>query len=79
MVEVYLKKLDIVPVPCEYMFLLIMFTVNNPDSFQTNSAMHLMNTRNKHQLNRPTVNLSCIHSSVCYSSIKILIVFPPIF
>jgi hypothetical protein len=54
-VGVYLKKLDILPVPCEYIFSLMMFTVNNLDSFQTNS----------------TVNLSCIHKGVFYSSVKI--------
>jgi len=48
-----------------------MFTVNNLDSLQANSALHLMDTRAKHQLHSLTVNLSCIHKGVFYSSIKI--------
>jgi hypothetical protein len=49
----------------------MMFTVNNLDCLQANSAVHLMNTRAKHQLQRPIVNLSCILKGVSYSSIKI--------
>ena len=66
-----MKKLDILPVLCEYIFSLMMFTVNNLDSFQANSTVHLMNTRAKHHLHRPTVNLSCIHKDVFYYNIKI--------
>ena len=47
-----------------------MFTVNNLDNFQTNSAVHGMNTRAIHQLQRPTVNLSCIQKGVFYSNIE---------
>jgi hypothetical protein len=40
------------------MFSLMMFGVNNPDNFQTNSVVHGMNTTGKHQLHTPAVNLS---------------------
>ena len=50
----------------------MMCTVNNLDNFQTNSVVHRMNTRAKHQLHRTTVNLSCIKKGVFYSNIKIL-------
>jgi len=79
MAEVYLKKLDILPVPCAYIFSLMMFTVNNLDSFQANSAVHLMNTRTKHHLRRPAVNLSCIHKGVFHYSIKIFNSLPPVY
>ena len=46
-------------------------TVNNLDNFQTNSVVHRMNTRYKHQLHRPTVALSCMQNGVFYCSIKI--------
>jgi len=55
-----IKKLDTLSVPCEYIFSLMMFTVTNLDNFQTNSVVHGMNRRAKHQLQRPTVSLSCI-------------------
>jgi hypothetical protein len=44
------KGLEILPLPCEYIFLLMNFIVNNQELFQTNSAAHSVNTRNKHQL-----------------------------
>jgi hypothetical protein len=70
------KKLDILPVPCEYIFSLMMFTVTNLDNFQTNSVVHGMNTRAKHQMQRPTMNLSCIYKGVFYSGIKIFNTLP---
>jgi hypothetical protein len=35
--EVYLKKLEILPVPCQYIFSLMNFLVDNQENFQTNS------------------------------------------
>jgi hypothetical protein len=67
----------ILPVPCEYIFSLMLFTVNNLDNFHTNSDVHTMNTRYKHQLNRPTVTLLCIQKGVFYCTIKIFNSFPP--
>jgi hypothetical protein len=52
------KKLEILPVPCQYIFSLMSFFVNNQENFQTNSSVHSINTRNKHQLHRPIDNLS---------------------
>jgi hypothetical protein len=65
------KKIDIIPVPCEYIFSLMMFIVNNLDNFQTYSVVHRVNTRDKYHLHRPTVNLSCIQKRVLYSRSKI--------
>jgi IS1 family transposase len=39
--------------------------------FQTNSAIHCVNTRNNHHLHRPTANLTCFQKSLYYSGIKI--------
>jgi hypothetical protein len=47
------KRLEILPLPCEYIFSLMNFIVNNQELFQTNSAVHSVNTSNKHQLHRP--------------------------
>jgi len=41
------RKLNILPVPCLCVFLLIMFVFNDLERFQTNSSVHGMNTRNK--------------------------------
>ena len=60
------EKVEILPVPCEYIFSLMTLTVNNLDHFQTNSIVH----RAKHQLHRHTVKFSCIQKGLFYSSIK---------
>jgi hypothetical protein len=52
-------RLEISPLPCEYIFILMNFVVNNQEYFQTNSAMHSVNTGNRDHLHRSTANLSC--------------------
>jgi hypothetical protein len=47
------------------------FIVNNQEHFQTNSAMHSVNTRNKNQLHRPIANLSCFQKSAYYEQFTI--------
>jgi hypothetical protein len=47
------------------------FIVDNQEHFQTNSAIHSVNTRNKIQLYRPITNLSRLQKSVYYAGIKI--------
>jgi hypothetical protein len=44
------KKLEILPLPCEYIFSLMNFIVNNLELFQTNSTKHSVNIRNKNYL-----------------------------
>jgi len=39
------KKLDIVTVPCLYIYALMLFAVKNLNIYQTNSSVHGMNTR----------------------------------
>jgi hypothetical protein len=65
------KKLQILPLPCEYIFSLLNFVINNLENFQTSSAIHNVNTRNKHHLHRPTANLTCFQKSAYYPGIKI--------
>jgi hypothetical protein len=65
------KKLQILSLPCEYMFSALNVVINNPEHFQTNSAIYCVNTRNKHHLHRPTANLTCFQKSTYYSGIKI--------
>jgi hypothetical protein len=65
------KKLDILPVPCQYIFSLMIFVVDNLGSFQTNLTVHGLNTRNRTQLHRPIANLSCFQKGVSYAAVKI--------
>jgi hypothetical protein len=72
-------RLEISPLPCEYIYIYILmnFVVNNQEHFQTNSAIHSVNTRNREHLHRPTANLSCFQKSAYYAGIKILNSLPP--
>ena len=66
-----LKKLEILPVPGQYTFSLINFTVNNKEHFQTNSPIHNIKTRNEHHFYRPHDNQTCCQKSTFYAGIKI--------
>jgi hypothetical protein len=65
------KRSEILTLPCEYIFSLMKFTVNNQKHSQTNSAIHIVNTRHMNKLHRPTANLSCFWKSVHYAGIKV--------
>jgi len=45
--------------------------VNNQELFQTNSAIHSVNTRSRDHLHRPTANFSFFQKSAYYAGIKI--------
>jgi hypothetical protein len=65
------KKLEILPVPWQYICSLVNFFVNNPEKFQTNSSVHSINARNKHHLQGPIANLSCFQKSAFCFGIRI--------
>jgi hypothetical protein len=67
-------RLESLPLPCEYKFTLINFVVNNQDHFQTNSAIHSVNTRNRDHHHKQTANLSYFQKSAYYAGIKIFTV-----
>jgi hypothetical protein len=71
------KKVGIVPLPCEYIFSLLNFFVNNLKLFRTNSTTHSVNTRNKNHRHRPVPNLSCFQKGAYYAGIKIFNSLPP--
>jgi hypothetical protein len=65
------KRSEILPLPCDCIFPLLNFIVNNQKHFQTNSVVHSVSTRNKHYLHRPTAKISVFQKSVYYAGIKI--------
>jgi hypothetical protein len=65
------KQAKILPVPCQYILLLMNFFISNQEIFQTILSVHNINTRHKHQLHRPNANLSCLQKSTFYTGIKI--------
>jgi hypothetical protein len=62
---------EILPLPCEYIFTLMNFVVNNQEHFQTNSGMYSVSTRNRDHLHRPCVNPCSFQKTACYFVIKI--------
>jgi hypothetical protein len=65
------KRLEILTLPCDYIFPLLLFIVNNQENFQTNSTVHSVSTRYKNHHHRPIANLSCFQKSAYYAGINI--------
>ena len=66
------KQSEILPVPCQHTLLLMNFTINNNENFQTNSCIHNSNnTRHEHHLHGQNASLSCFQKSTSYAGIKI--------
>jgi hypothetical protein len=65
------KQLSILPIPCVYIFSLMMFVVNNLDNFQPNNSIHGVNARNKECLNKPFTHLSSFQKGVYYFGVKL--------
>jgi hypothetical protein len=65
------KKLGILLFPCQYVFLLMNFIVNNEKKFKMTLSVHIINTRNKQHLYRPVVNLFCFQKSAYFAGIRV--------
>ena len=64
------KQLQILLVPCQCIFSLMIFIINNQEHFETNSSIHNINKWNKQHLHVPNTNISCFKGSTFYTSIK---------
>ena len=64
-----LKKLDILRVPCLYIYALMLFAVKNLNIYQTHSSVHGVNTRQQNKLHIPSVKLTSVQRVVYYSSV----------
>jgi hypothetical protein len=66
------KALDIITVPCLYIYTLMLNALNNLNIFQTNSSVHCMKySKLQNKLHIPSERLSSILRGVYYSSVKI--------
>ena len=70
------KKLDILPVSCQYILSLIVFVVDNQKNFQTNLSVPGLDTRINNLSYSLVANLSCFQRCVSNSSVKIVNVLP---
>ena len=64
------KKLEILPAPCQYVLSLMKFIINNQKNCETNSSIHNIKWRNRHNLHRPNANPSCFQKSTLCAGIK---------
>jgi hypothetical protein len=74
--QILFERLEILALPCEYIFSLINFITNNEEHFQTNADVHSVNTRHKDYIYKPAANLSCFQKSTYYAGIRIFSCFP---
>ena len=73
------RKLEILPVPCQYILSLMLFIIDNPNNFQTGLEMQGLHTRSKNQLFIPIANLTSVQKGITYSVLKYTTVCPAIF
>jgi len=65
------KKLDILPDPCQYIFSLMNFFVDNQENFQTNSSVYNIVKRNKDHFHRPISNLPSFQKGAFFCGVNI--------
>jgi len=70
------KKLDVLPVTCQYKLSLMMFVGDNQKNFQTNLSVHGLDTRNKNQSYLPISSLLYLQKGISYSAMKIFNYLP---
>jgi hypothetical protein len=68
--ELY-KKLQILQLPSQYIFSLLVFVNKNRSCFISNSEIHDINTRHNHNLHLPSTNLTLVQKGVLFSESKI--------
>jgi len=72
----FFRKLEILPVTCQYILSLMLFIIDNPNNFQTGLEIHRLHTRRKNQLFIPTANLTSVQKGIAYFGMKIYISLP---
>ena len=70
------KQLQILPLPSQYIFSLLVFVNKNKELFLTNSEIHDLNTRYIHNLHLPFTSLKLVQKGVLYSGSKIFNCLP---
>jgi len=56
----------------QYIYSLVLYTINNKHLFDTNNEIHKYKTRNNNNLHHPMTNLSKFNKGAYISSIKVL-------
>jgi hypothetical protein len=69
-------KFNILPLLSEFLFSLLPFIVDNTETFQTNSDIHSINTKHKHDLHMLNIILTSYQKSSYYAGIKLFNTLP---
>jgi len=67
----FYKKLQILPLPSQYIFSLLVFVNKNRSCFISNSEIHDINTQHNHNLHLPSTNLTLVQKGVFFPGSKI--------
>jgi len=70
-VEIYFKKVQILPLTSQYTLSLLMFVVQTKKIFSTNNENHNIDTRQRNNLYLPQANLTTYQKGAYYLGIKI--------
>jgi len=65
------KELQILSLPSQYIFSLLIFGNKNRGLFQSNSEIHDLNTRFNHNLHLPSTSLTFVQKRLLYSGSKL--------
>jgi hypothetical protein len=65
------KRLKILTLPSQYIFLVLVFIAGNRDLFMSNIDIHSFNTRNSLDLHLPSTNLTVVQRGVLYSGCRV--------
>ena len=63
-------SMEILPLPSQYIFLLLWFVIKYKDLFTTSDKFHNLCTRRHHNFHQPSVNLKKYQTGVYYMGIK---------
>jgi hypothetical protein len=70
------KKFNILPLKSEFLLLLLLCILDNMEKFRSNSDIHSINTRHKHDLHMPNANLTSYQKDAYHAQTKLFSTLP---
>jgi len=65
------KSMEIIMLYLQYIYSLVLYTINNKHLFDTNNKIHKYKTRNNNNLHHPIANISKFNKGAYISGIKV--------
>jgi len=65
------QELEIIALYSQYIYSLVLYTINNKHLFDTNNEIHKYKTRNNNNLHHPIANLSKFDKGAYISGVKV--------